>query len=169
MGLSSHTYNYVELWTCFLFLAKLFWNYWVVCHRNWLTCLPYWTCLSNFYVNDSFVICKWGFPEETLFFNIEISSCAWESYVKEFQISDFVEFWLDLKICQVCYMPSTLWNSDRNSILDILFTFDVPVIWKVYHRTDTSKCLTQLHIVSLFALGPPFCLACSFAICSNFY
>ena len=31
------------------------------------------------------------------------SSCAWESYVKEFQISDLMEFWLDLKICQICF------------------------------------------------------------------
>ena len=39
----------------------------------------------------------------------------------------------------------------------------------VHHRTDASKCLTQLHIVSLFALGLPFCLVSFFAAYSNFY
>ena len=52
---------------------------------------------------------------------------------------------------------------------DTLFTFDVPVIWMVYYRTDAIKCLTQLHIVSLFALGQPFCLVSFFAVYSNFY
>ena len=52
---------------------------------------------------------------------------------------------------------------------DILFKFDVSVIWMVHHRTDASKCLTQLHIVSLFALGLRFCLVSFFAAYSNFY
>ena len=33
-GTNSHIGNHVEFWTCDLILAKLFWNYWVVCHRN---------------------------------------------------------------------------------------------------------------------------------------
>ena len=38
--------------------------------KIWLNCLPHWTCLSNFCVSDSLIICKWGLPEETLYFLI---------------------------------------------------------------------------------------------------
>ena len=126
MGLSSHIGSHIELWTCFLFLAKLFWYYWVVCHINLIDLFAKnWTCLSNFCVNDSLVICKWGLPEETFrrgifllcccyfsilkyyiypknFSSIRKNRCSWKRYVKEIQISNLKEFWLYLKICQIC-------------------------------------------------------------------
>ena len=71
---------------------------------------------------------------------------------------------------QICYIPSTLWNSDRNSILEIFcLHFWCTCYLKGVSQTNTSKCFTQLHIVSLFAIGLPFYLVSSFTVCSNFY
>ena len=52
-----------------------------------------------------------------------------------------MEFSLDLKICQICYMPSPVWNSDRNLILKILFTFLMYLLFE--------RCITGLILVSV--------------------
>ena len=135
IGLSSHIGSHVELQTCFLSLAKLLWYYWIVCHKNLIDLFTTQNFLmSNFSVNDSWVICKWGLPEKTYFLNIfsfamllffnnwniytiytigvlvqqeKKQLCAWESCAKEFQVLGLVEYH---KICQI-WMPWTLWNS----------------------------------------------------------
>ena len=141
MGLTSHIGNHIELWTCFLFLAKLFWNYWVVCHRNLIDLFTTLNCLSNFCVNNSLVICKWVSQRRhyickyfffcyvvvfqywntiyTLGFLVKEKAAVLGRAMSKSSRSQTKEFWLDLKICQICWMPSTFWNPHRNSILGI--------------------------------------------------
>ena len=147
--------------------------------------------LSNFCVNDSLAIGKWVSLRRHYIFNIFSLCCCCFSILKYYiyprifsskkkkqlclgelcqRVPDLRlkrNFdYIDLNICQICYMPSTLWNSDRNSILEI---FCLHLMYLLFERCIKGLILVSVLHVFLFALGLPFCLVYSCAVCSNLY